>query len=251
MTRTYAIGDIHGHLDLLAGAHRLIAADRRATGDADAPVVHLGDLVDRGPESAEVIEFIAGGPVSGGPWITLLGNHDHLFRLFLQDPAIRDPGLRPEQAWLHPRIGGTETLRSYGLADPDRRAPADLAAEARARVPAAHRAFLAGLPLWHLRGEALFVHAGIRPGIAIDAQDPSDLLWIRGPFLDDPRDHGALVVHGHTPVARPTHFGNRLALDTGAAYGGPLTAAVIEGRRAWWLTPEGRLPLHPPGEAGA
>lgn len=243
--RAYAIGDIHGHLDRLAAAHALIAADRRRTGDSDAPVIHLGDLVDRGPESAEVIEYLAAGPAAGGPWITLKGNHDSLFELFLRDPALRDPGLRAELSWLHPNLGGVATLASYGIAAADRRAPRDLAEEAAVRVPARHRAFLAGLPLMHRMAGLVFVHAGIRPGIALDAQAPQDLMWIRKEFHLSTADHGALVVHGHTPVERPTHYGNRLNLDTGAAYGGPLTAAVIEGTAAWELTPDGRQPLLP------
>lgn len=245
-TRAYAIGDIHGHLDRLAAAHALIAADRRRTGDHDAPVIHLGDLVDRGPESAEVIEYLSAGPAAGGRWITLKGNHDYMFELFLRDPALRDPGLRAELTWLHPALGGQQTLASYGIAGADRRAPRDLAAEAAVRVPDRHRAFLAGLPLMHRLAEAVFVHAGIRPGVALDAQSPQDLMWIRKDFHLSTADHGALVVHGHTPVDRPTHYGNRLNLDTGAAYGGPVTVAMIEGRAAWELTPDGRVALPPP-----
>jgi serine/threonine protein phosphatase 1 len=118
-------------------------------------------------------------------------------------------------------------------------------ADAVLAVPAAHRDFLAGLPLWHRRGGCLFVHAGVRPGVPLDQQDETDLLWIRAEFLDDPRDHGFLVVHGHTAIQRPTHYGNRLNLDSGAAYGGPLTAVVIEDGAVFHLTPAGRVPLRP------
>jgi DNA-binding transcriptional LysR family regulator len=113
-------------------------------------------------------------------------------------------------------------------------------ADAVAAVPAAHRDFLAGLPLWHRSGEMLFVHAGIRPGVALEAQDETDLVWIREPFLSDPRDHGALVVHGHTTVDDPEHRGNRVCIDTGAGYGGPVTAIVTEGRDICVLTEAGR-----------
>lgn len=102
--RTYAIGDIHGHLALLDAAHARIAADRAATGDAAAPVVHLGDLVDRGPDSPGVIARLMEGIAAGEPWVVLKGNHDALFALFLDDPGAQDPGLRPDLSWLHPRL---------------------------------------------------------------------------------------------------------------------------------------------------
>ena len=110
-------------------------------------------------------------------------------------------------------------------------------------MPPAHRRWLADLPLFHRRDAAIFVHAGIRPGVPLAAQTEDDLLWIRAPFLEDPRDHGALVVHGHTALDAPSHYGNRLNLDSSAGYGGPLSAAVIEGRQAWLLTDRGRVPL--------
>jgi serine/threonine protein phosphatase 1 len=97
----------------------------------------------------------------------------------------------------------------------------------------------------HRAGACVFVHAGIRPGVALDAQDEDDLIWIRGDFLHDTRDHGALIVHGHTPVARVELHPNRLALDTGAAYGGPLSAVAIEGRAVYLLTDQGRVPVRP------
>ena len=112
-------------------------------------------------------------------------------------------------------------------------------------MPPAHVAFLASLPLSFAHGSCLFVHAGIRPGIPIANQDPEDLYWIRHRFLDSRANHGPLIVHGHTPVERVEHHGNRLAIDTGAAYGGPLSAVVIEGRRAWLLTPQGRQEVTP------
>lgn len=247
MTRLYAIGDIHGHLDKLARAHALIAADRRRTGDADAPVVHLGDLVDRGPESAEVIDYLAAGPVRPGTWITIRGNHDHLFRLFLNDPAARDPVLRADLDWLDPRIGGAATLESYGVRDPRSRKPADLQAEALARIPPGHLAFLDAARSFMAVEGVFLAHAGIRPGTPLARQDPTDLMWIRHPFLQHRGDHGALVVHGHTPEGEvPRHFGNRLSVDTGAAYGGPLSVVAIEGGAVWHLTTDGRVALPPP-----
>lgn len=244
VTRAYAIGDIHGQLDRLTRAHALIAADRRQTGDADAPVIHLGDLVDRGPESAEVVEYLSRGPLRGGPWLALMGNHDRLFLRFLADPDLRDPAMNASCDWLHPKIGGLATLQSYGV----RPAPdlAGLHRQAQARVPAAHRAFLSALPLSLPFGAVFFAHAGIRPGVPLQLQTEDDLLWIRAPFLSDRRDHGALIVHGHTVVEAPEHHGNRINLDTGAGYGRALSVAVIEGRDAALLTDHGRLTLPPP-----
>ena len=245
--RSYAIGDIHGHVGRLRAAHALIAADRARTGDAEAPVIHLGDLVDRGPDARGVIDFLMAGIAQGAPWIVLQGNHDRMFTGFLDDPAARDSLLRPMFSYLHPGIGGGPTLVSYGVANPADRPLAPVHAEAVAAVPAAHRSFLSARPLWHRRGPVLFVHAGIRPGVALEAQEPDDLVWIREPFLSDRRDHGFLVVHGHTALDRATHFGNRVDLDTSAGYGGPVTAAVLEGRRVHVLTDAGRQPLPPEG----
>jgi serine/threonine protein phosphatase 1 len=243
--RSYAVGDVHGHLDLLRRQQDLIEADRARTGDAAAPVVHLGDLVDRGPDSRGVIDHLASGIAAGAPWVVLRGNHDRMFARFLRDPAEPEPGLRRDLSWLHPRLGGAATLGSYGVRAAADRPLAPVHAEALAAVPAAHRAFLDGLPALFRHGEVLFVHAGIRPGLPLDRQDETDLVWIRDGFLDDARDHGVLVVHGHTALDRATHHGNRVNLDSGAAYGGPLSAAVIEGRDVWLLTPAGRVPLRP------
>jgi serine/threonine protein phosphatase 1 len=242
--RTYAIGDIHGHLEKLIAAHGRIAADRARTGDDGAPVVHLGDLVDRGPNSAGVIGHLIAGIAAGSPWVVLKGNHDRMMTLFLQDNPARDPRLRAQFAWLDPTLGGIETLASYGVALGFHR-PNEVHAAARASVPQAHVTFLAGLPTSYRRGRCLFVHAGIRPGIPLEAQSEDDLLWIRGEFHHDRRNHGALVIHGHTPVDAPEHHGNRVNLDSGAAFGGPLTAAVIEDEAVYLLTDNGREPLLP------
>jgi len=243
--RSYAIGDIHGHLDLLQAAHRRIEADRARVGDPEAPVVHIGDLVDRGPDSRGVIDWLMRGMADGAPWVVLKGNHDRMFALWLEETPQRDPKLRPELGWLHPRIGGGPTLASYGVHAPTDRPEAAVHADARQMVSAEHLGFLASRPRMFSRGDAVFVHAGIRPGIALADQTEDDLVWIRQAFLDDPRDHGALVVHGHTAIERATHYGNRLNIDSSAAYGGPLTAVVIEGREAWLLDDGGRMPLLP------
>ncbi|WGT52181.1 metallophosphoesterase family protein [Thioclava nitratireducens] len=240
--RTYAIGDIHGHLDKLRGAHDLIAADRDAYGETEAPIVHVGDLVDRGPDSAGVIDYLMKGQQSGENWIVLRGNHDRMFLGFLDDPYTEDPILSAEVSYLNPRVGGEATLESYGIPDAFSR-PLDEVTSELSAIPQSHRDWLARQPAYFSRGEAIFVHAGIRPGVAIEDQVEDDLLWIRKPFLTDPRDHGALIVHGHTNIKAATHYGNRLNLDSGAGYGHPLSTVVIEGRDAWLLTPEGRAEL--------
>jgi serine/threonine protein phosphatase 1 len=241
--RSYAIGDIHGHLSLLLRAHDLIAADMARNGAA--PVIHLGDLVDRGPDCRGVIDLLLEGQARGEDWVVLKGNHDRMFSLFLADPAAQDPGLRAGLSYLHPRIGGAATLASYGVANPADRPVALVHADAIAAVPAAHHAYLQALPDRFVRGEVVYVHAGIRPGIPLADQTETDLVWIREPFLSDRRDHGALIVHGHTALDAATHYGNRVNLDSGAAYGGPLSAVAIEGRAAFLLTEAGRVPLNP------
>jgi serine/threonine protein phosphatase 1 len=241
--RTYAIGDIHGHLDKLIEAHRWISDDRARTSDTAAPVVHIGDLVDRGPDSRGVIEFLVKGQAGGAPWATLIGNHDRMFLGFLRDPDHHDPGLRPNLHWVHRNLGGAETLASYGVDRADERLLFDLHDEAVRQVPGSHVEFLTSLPYFYRRGDLFFVHAGIRPGVPLERQSTDDLVWIRGDFLDDRRDHGVLVVHGHTPVEGATHYGNRLNIDTGAGFGDALTAVVIEGDGVWSLGPAGRSPV--------
>ncbi len=245
--RIYAIGDIHGQLEKLIEAHELIVRDRAKVRDMAGVVVHVGDLVDRGPDSRGVIDFLIKGVASGEPWVTLKGNHDRMFEGFLGDPDHYDPGLRAGLHWIDPRLGGDETLRSYGVEGAGERFLSDLHEAARRAVPAGHRAFVAGLPLMHRVGTVTFVHAGVRPGVPLDMQVEDDLLWIRREFLDDPRDHGGLIVHGHTPVDTVTHYGNRLNIDTGAGYGRALSAVVIEDDHVWHLTPEGRVEIVPVG----
>jgi serine/threonine protein phosphatase 1 len=237
----YAIGDIHGHLDLLHQVHDLIAADMARHGAG--PVVHVGDLVDRGPDSRGVIDALMAGLERGEDWVVLKGNHDRMFWRFLRDPSELEPGLRSDLSWLHPRLGGADTLRSYGVANAADRPVAAVHAEAREGVPKAHLDFIAALPSLHIAGDCAFVHAGVRPGVALDLQTETDLIWLREPFLSETASHGPLIVHGHTAIDRPRHYGNRLNLDSGAAYGGPLSAVVVEGREAALLTPNGRKRL--------
>jgi serine/threonine protein phosphatase 1 len=193
------------------------------------------------------VEYLRAGMAGGQPWVVLKGNHDRMFTRFLKDPHEQEEGLRSDLAWLHWKLGGGATLASYGVRNAADRPIRPVHAEAIASVPQTHRDFLTGLPVMHRNDDAVFVHAGIRPGVALDQQTETDLIWIRGPFLDDSRDHGALIVHGHTALDAPRHYGNRLNIDSGAAYGGPLTAVVLEDGIAFHLTPQGRVPLLPGG----
>ncbi|MES2551158.1 MAG: metallophosphoesterase family protein [Pseudomonadota bacterium] len=242
----YAIGDIHGHLKLLKAAHALIADDMAKHGPGQ--IVHVGDLVDRGPDSRGVIDYLSQGQAAGEDWVVLKGNHDRMFTRFLNDPMEQEPGLRADLGWLHPKLGGQATLASYGVAKAADRPIPKVHADAVAAVPQAHRDYLSSLPSMHHAVDCLFVHAGLRPGVALDQQIETDLVWIRDVFLIEVASFGPLVVHGHTAINEATHYGNRINLDSGAAYGGPLSAVVIEGLEAALLTPQGRkkLPGPPP-----
>lgn len=235
----YAIGDIHGQLSKLEDALALIEAD----GGAGAPVVFLGDYVDRGPNSRGVIELLSKGQAEGRNWTFLKGNHDRMMEWYLENPPRHDPYMLVGYHWMHDRIGGRETVASYGVKKVEGRRMFDLADEIRAQVPTAHAQFLRDLKLSHHVGDLFFAHAGIRPGVALDAQSETDLLWIRQEFHDDSRDHGALIVHGHTPVDYAQHYGNRVNLDSGAGYGRKVTAALFLGDDVFELTRKGRVRL--------
>lgn len=260
MQPIYAIGDIHGQKDMLDSALSLIAAD----GGVDSHIVFLGDYVDRGPDSRGVIDTLIAGKDAGLPWTFLAGNHDRMFTRFIREGRQHDPRVKSGLNWLNPRLGGAQTLQSYGVrgemhfadhtqgdleklvhceAEAGWITPAALIAAAQSSIPETHLTFLENLPLWHSVEDLLCVHAGLRPGIPLHAQDPEDLIWIREGFLDSDHDFGPLVVHGHTALDHPLHFGTRVDLDGGAGYGRPLVPAVFEGRDCWTLTDAGRVPL--------
>ena len=228
--RVYAIGDVHGRLDLLMGLIGRIRADDARRGRADTHVVMLGDLVDRGPNSAHVIEYLRSLHQWGfATFHFLCGNHEEVMLRALA------PGANPEETgWL--RFGGYETMASYG-AEPSlfQAEGAALAEAMRALVPGSHIAFLERMADHVMIGDYLFVHAGIRPGLALDRQTSTDLRWIRDAFLDDARDHGMIVVHGHSVTGEPEVRSNRIGIDTGAYRTGLLTAIGLEGDERWFL----------------
>jgi serine/threonine protein phosphatase 1 len=213
--RVYAIGDIHGCLAQLRQLHAAIAADLALRPPASAMLVHLGDYIDFGPDSAGVLALLAEGPpVAGLPTVNLMGDHE---RTALD--ALSGDGAAATD-WLH--TGGGTTLGSWGIgADMPR-------AKWRGRVPTSHLELMQGLALDHREGDYLFVHAGLRPGVPLDRQAEDDMLGIRQSFLASEQDFGAIVVHGHSASPTPTIRPNRIGLDTGAGCGGRLTCAVFD-----------------------
>ena len=221
--RIYAIGDVHGCDAQLAALHRAIAGDIAARPVASALVVHLGDYIDRGPDSAGVVARLAGGLGAPAESVSLMGNHEAMMLQALGlTGALEGRPPHPEDVTLWLANGGIAALESWGvcnLTDP---------AVWRQAVPAGHLAWLLERPLMHQEGGYLFVHAGIRPGLPLAQQQARDLLWIREPFLSSPEPHPLVVVHGHTPAAAPSVRANRIGIDTGAVMGGMLTCLVLE-----------------------
>ncbi|WP_301068387.1 metallophosphoesterase [Pseudooceanicola sp.] len=239
----YVIPDIHGHRAMLEQALRRIASDGAT--DADE-VIFLGDFIDRGPDSRGVIEILSQGREAGRNWSFLMGNHDRMMRRYLLDGTATDAAVKSGIPWTHNRFGGA-AFRSYGVDPTAAQSPEALHAALVAAVPRSHVDFLATLSLTLIRDELLFVHAGIRPGIALADQSEDDLVWIRGEFLNHPDPHPWLVVHGHTALPAPRHFGNHIDLDGGAGMGRELFPAVFEDGICHMLTAEGRqiLPVTP------
>jgi serine/threonine protein phosphatase 1 len=230
-TRVYAIGDIHGRLDLLRELHRQILDDAARHPATRRVLVHLGDYVDRGHESAGVIDELLDHPLPGFEIVNLLGNHEDSMMRFLDDLSVGP-------AWLY--YGGIATLASYeiearGQPWRDERELRRLQVELRQRLPERHLRFMQSLPLHHGEGDYLFVHAGLRPGIPLARQAREDLLWIRDEFLFSPLDHGKIVVHGHTITDMPELQSNRIGIDTGAFATGRLTCLVLDGEARAFL----------------
>jgi serine/threonine protein phosphatase 1 len=227
--RAYAVGDIHGRLDLLDQLLFKIDEDIAARPPSQNRVIFLGDLIDRGPDSAGVLDRLRTWKPREGQAIFLCGNHEEvLLRVLAGELTILAD-------WL--RFGGAECLESYGLSSSQIRGMSghDTLAAIKAAIPAEHQEFLASFADTFRFGDYLFVHAGIRPGLAVAAQTKQDLRWIREAFLDDPTDHGFMVVHGHTIFANVDERPNRIGIDTGAYRTGCLTALAIEGEQRWVL----------------
>ena len=230
--RAYVVGDVHGRLDLLDDLLERVESDNRAHGAAKTVIVFLGDLIDRGSDSAGVVERLRTYRPTFAKPLFLMGNHEEVMLRVVKG----DLSVLPD--WL--QFGGAECLRSYGV-DTDRLR--------RLAKPEAHRTIKEAIPDDHVKflssfvdsasfGSYLFVHAGVRPGVRLANQATQDLRWIRHPFLDDESDHGRVVVHGHTISEEIEIRPNRIGIDTGAYRTGVLTALAIEGEERWLLQTE-------------
>lgn len=227
--RAYAVGDIHGRLDLLDQLLEKIHADVESRPSGKTLLIFVGDLIDRGPSSCQVVERLRTYRRKGIKPIFILGNHEEvLLRIYDGDES-------PVASWL--RFGGMQCLASYGVDAAVLRGSSDakIVDLVRSAVPADHVTFLKTFVDSCRFGDYLFVHAGIRPGIPVKQQRQSDLRWIREPFLMDDSNHGFVVVHGHTISAEVEERPNRIGIDTGAFGTGNLTALAIEDKERWYL----------------
>lgn len=221
-TRIYAVGDIHGCLDLLIRLEAAIRDDLSAR-PTDKPLIcYLGDYIDRGPASAGVIQHLVVNGRDPQRRVFLKGNHEDRMLAFMEAPAANGP------RWM--QFGGVEALASYGISDAEIHGEnwEAIRDHLAAALPAEHLAFLGSLELAFRWGDYLFVHAGLHPERRLTDQEPHDLMWIREPFLSADRDWGMRVVHGHTITSEPVVRANRIGLDTGAYQSGILTCAAID-----------------------
>lgn len=219
--RVYCIGDIHGRLDLLEEIHRKIVADAHDF-NGEKTLIYLGDYIDRGDHSKQVIDLLINRPLPGFEHVFLLGNHEQTLLDFLEHP-------HEVAAWL--TYGGRATLHSYGVAShgSSREDLVRLRDEFQQRLPEAHLDFFQEMQLTHVVGTYCFVHAGIRPEVVIDEQRKEDLLWIRDDFINSAVQHDHVVVHGHSITTEVDWQENRIGIDTGAFHTGVLTCLVLEG----------------------
>jgi serine/threonine protein phosphatase 1 len=220
--RVYSIGDIHGRLDLLQELHGMIQADV-GNFDGSLSLVYLGDCIDRGMQSREVVDELLDSPLPGFENVYLMGNHEQTLLDFLQHPKVAS-------GWLN--WGGRETLASYGVKlshDFSRADVEEVRDEFQSILSQRHLAFYENMQLMHRAGDYLFVHAGIRPGKPLQDQSNEDLLWIREDFIESRQQHEHVVVHGHTISDEVEFHPNRIGIDTGAYCTGVLTCLVLEG----------------------
>jgi serine/threonine protein phosphatase 1 len=239
--RIYAIGDVHGRYDLLREMLRRIEAHSRGLPRCDEiHVVLLGDVVDRGPDSARVLQFLHEWTRQASGQVLLLGNHEEMMlRTWNGEASIL-------KKWL--RVGGRATLESFGLAVPAEEEDIrslEFVKLVRDAIPPPLMHFVGRWPLHARSGDYYFCHAGVRPGIELDRQSKQDLVWIRNSFLNDQRDHGAVIVHGHSVSPGVDHRPNRIGIDTGAYATGVLTALYAEGGEVDFLSTEPAQPATP------
>ncbi|MCX8998430.1 serine/threonine protein phosphatase [Rhizobiaceae bacterium BDR2-2] len=224
----FAIGDIHGRVDLLRDAERRIFANLEATGASNGLIILLGDYVDRGPNSAAVLDYLVQPPPANARRIAICGNHDVAFLNFIEDP---DGNTR----WLD--MGGRDTLLSYGI-DLDhvlKRGTGALKDALKEAVPQTHIDLLERMPVCVRINDFVFVHAGLRPGIPLDQQSDRDMMWIREPFLTEGPGLPLVVVHGHTPVPEPQVGPGRIGIDTAAVSTDRLSVLKLDRGKARML----------------
>lgn len=223
--RIYAIGDIHGRYDLLRELLKRVEAHSRTLPEPENfHLVLLGDLVDRGPDSAEILRYLVELDRNIAGLVVLLGNHEEvMLRVYDGDTALL-------RSWL--RIGGIETLRSFGLEPPPRDGnPVAFLEAMRRAIPRHLMDWMRKLPVTARSGDYFFVHAGVRPGVPLKRQTRTDMIWIREEFLQFRGEHGATIVHGHSISPGVEIQPNRIGIDTGAYRTGVLTALYLEGER--------------------
>ena len=225
-TVIYAVGDIHGCVDLLAAIHDRIATDAQRRTARHKLVIYLGDYVSRGENSRRVVDRVLDWLPEGVERITLKGNHEDLLLRFL------DGDLDAGRLWFD--YDGLDALAHYGVAIPDRQARDDASVAVlrdsfAAALPQTHLDFFRSLPTSYRAGDYFFVHGGVRPGVPLAEQSDHDCMWIRKAFLDSSAEHGAVVVHGHSISTKPVIRHNRIGIDTGAYRSGVLTCLVLDG----------------------
>lgn len=232
--RIYAVGDIHGHLDLLMAMIDAIRADIEQYPDVPCSVIFLGDYIDRGPNAREVLDLLSTGLTFGRCEIVFLrGNHEQWLADFVEGaPVLNEWGPK----------GGLQTLQSYGLSPAlilkgrfDKCLESEIREQFGAALPAAHRRFILNLKTFHSTDQYFFAHAGVDPDYDLQHQRIEDLIWIRHKFLRSRKLFGKVVVHGHTPTKAVESLPNRINVDTGVDMFGRLSCAILEADRRYCL----------------
>lgn len=229
--RIYAIGDVHGCLDLLKRLMSKITDDAAQHPSATKEIIFLGDYIDRGLGSRQTIDYLINNIPDGMKPVFLRGNHEDILM------RIMDGDIGLMQAWL--QFGGVATLASYGIATPRSKSAMDpqvIRADLHQKVPSSHIDFYRNSEVFCVRGDYYFTHAGIRPGLPLELQSAEDLMWIREPFLNSEEDFGKVIVHGHTISLEAEIMPNRIGIDTGAYATGKLTCLVLQGTERLFLT---------------